>query len=180
MTNDLERKIIDFCTEQGILRDKLPVNPNIEFAYNIEYPPMQKQPKILVVLQPRGKRFISMQIATQVSPEHIKLLEENGPNLKLGFFESIKRYLVMNNLLFNIDLENNRFLISDEIFEDALTCDFFYRTIRKVFNSCFFTNLILMDILQGKGMHEAGDKRKMSVNGQPSKGNDTTSSMYYT
>lgn len=146
---DLKEKIIEFSLEEGILKEKLPENSKIEFGFNIVYPPDMEFPKKLVVFQPRGKKYISIQIGTQISPEHLKMLDQPK---KLLFFEILKRFLITQNLLFHLDINNNRFLISDKIYSDALTMDNYYKTIRKLFNATIFANTLISDIASGKNI----------------------------
>mgnify|MGYP006282322335 CR=1 FL=1 len=146
----LEERIVDYCLEEGILQKRLPENDKVKWGYNIEFPPKNPKPRKMSVIQPAGRKFIVIQLGTQISEEHLKMLKKSKkPNANLVYFEVVKRMLLSRNLLFHIDAKNNRFMISDQIYKDAITMDFFYRTIRKVFNAGLLSNLLLIDLIKG-------------------------------
>jgi hypothetical protein len=155
----LEERIIDYCLEEGILREKLPSKENFEFGYLVEYPPGNPMPKRLSVFQPKDKRFIILQLAIQISEEHIKGFEKlSQTNAKLIYFEILNRTLLSKNILFRLDEKNNRFIISEQLFEDGISMDLFYRTIRKIVNEAILANLLLSDIITGKNSKIIGEK----------------------
>lgn len=161
-----EERIIDYCLEEGILREKLPSNENFEFGYLIEYPPNNPLPKRLSIFQPKNKHFIIIQLAVQISEEHIKGFERlPQQNAKLIYFEFLNRSFLSKNILFRLDEKNNRFIISEQLFEEGITIDLFYRMIRRIVNEAILANLLLSDIIAGKSFkvigekpHEKGDK----------------------
>ena len=78
--NDIKDKIIKFCTEEGILREVVKESEKIDFGFNVAFPPNHPQPKKLVVLKPKNKKFIVIQVGIQISQEHIQLLKKSNPN----------------------------------------------------------------------------------------------------
>lgn len=165
----LEEKIIDFCLDEGILRQRLPDNDKVKWGYNIEFPPNNPKPRKISILQPAEKKFIVIQLGTQVSKEHLEILKKKDktpqPQTLLVYFELIKRMLISRNLLFHIDMKNHRFMISDQIYEDGITQDFFYRTIRRVFNAGLLGNLMLIDIIRGNIKPKKFEKSKGNSDG---------------
>ena len=91
----LEQKIVRYCTEEGILRMKLPENEKVEFGFNVEFPPNHPMAKTMTVLQPKDKSFIIIQIGIKISPQHLSQLEEF--KLKRLFFDMLKRMLLSKN-----------------------------------------------------------------------------------
>ena len=146
----LEQKIVRYCTEEGILRRKLPENEKVEFGFNVEFPPNHPLPKTMTVLQPKDKSFIIIQIGIKISPEHLSKLEEF--KLKGLFFDMLKRMLLSKNLIFKLEIEKNRFMLSEQIYEEGLNMDVFYRYLREIFNTSLTTNLLLTDIVARKGL----------------------------
>lgn len=163
--NELEQKIIEYCTAEGILREKIPKNDNIEFGYNLTFPPNHPEPKRMMVLQPKGKQFIAIQIGIQISNEHVAILNKDQ-NIKLLFFEILKRYLLNKDIMFNLDINQNRYLISEQIYEDGLSLDNFYRNLRRVFNASIYSNAVLLDMISGKGGKLASQKNGTSSIGE--------------
>jgi len=167
----LEQKIVRYCTEEGILRMKLPENEKVEFGFNVEFPPNHPMAKTMTVLQPKDKSFIIIQIGIKISPQHLSQLEEF--KLKRLFFDMLKRMLLSKNLIFKLEIEQNRFMISEQIYEDGLNMNAFYRYLREIFNTSLTTNLLLTDIVTRKGMRFTKNMEgtKNSKDGEKSFGN---------
>ena len=146
----LEDKIVRYCTEEGILRTKLPANEKIEFGFNVEYPPSHPMAKTMTVLQPKDKSFVIIQIGIKISPEHLASLEKF--KLKRLFYDMLKRMLLSSNIIFKLEMEQNRFMLSEQIYEEGLNMDVFYRYLRMVFNTSLKTNLMLTDIVARKDL----------------------------
>ncbi|MCP4761535.1 MAG: DUF2299 domain-containing protein [archaeon] len=174
----IEQKIIDYCTEEGILRDKISGEEDkkkIHFGYNIVFPPNHPQPKKMVLLQPKNKNSIVIQSGTQISSANKQFFQQN-PKKKLIFFEILKRFLLSKDIMFNIDIKQDRFLVSDQIYEDGLTMNEFFKSIRKVFNSSVYGNLLLSDIISGKG----GNKNIPKSDESTSKTDYSQDGLFYT
>ena len=146
----LEQKIVRYCTEEGILRMKLPENEKVEFGFNVEFPPNHPMAKTMTVLQPKNKSFVVIQIGIKISPQHLASLEKF--KLKGLFFDMLKRMLLGKNLIFKLEVVQNRFMLSEQIYEEGLNMDIFYRYLREIFNTSLTTNLLLTDIIARKGL----------------------------
>jgi hypothetical protein len=156
---ELEEKIVDFAVDEGILGRKIPQEKgsNLEFGYEINFPPNSPNPMKIVVLKVNDRKALALQLATQIAPPHVEALKKGGKaNL---FFTIFKRYMLTQNLLYNIDVQNFRYIISDTIYPDGLTQNYFYLIIRKIFNSSLYINMALMDVLEGTG----GSGKKDSI-----------------
>ena len=148
---ELEKKIISYATDEGVLGKKIPSNPKIEFGYEIKFPPNNPRPLKLNLIKPKDMKAISIQVATQIAPQHIKQLQSVPKGVE-KFFLYFKKHMLLQNLLYNMDVKNGRYLISDVIYPDGLTEHLFYKTIHKIFNASAYINLMLMElILGGKG-----------------------------
>ena len=63
------------------------------------------------------------------------------------FFIIFQKYMLTKNMLYNIDVKKFRYSIIETIYPDGLTEQFFYTTIRAVFNTSVFMNMTLMDFI---------------------------------
>lgn len=158
----LEQKIVRYCTEEGILRTKLPENEKVEFGFNIEFPPNHPMAKMMTVLQPKDKSFIIIQIGIKISEQHLASLEKF--KIKRLFFDMLNRMLLGKNLIFKLEIKQNRFMISEQIYEEGLNMDVFYRNLRGIFNTSLTTNLLLTDIVARKGFSPNMQGTKNSKN----------------
>ncbi|MCF2138697.1 MAG: DUF2299 family protein [Candidatus Lokiarchaeota archaeon] len=152
--SELEEKIRDWAIDEGILGKPLPPNPKVNFGYELTFPPNSPKPMRLMVIQPKATKAISIQIATQIAKPHVEEIQKSDPQGLLKFFFIFKRYMLMQNLLYNVDANNARYIILDNIYPDGLTENQFYQSIRKVFNANVYINMQLIDFISGK--HGAG------------------------
>ncbi len=159
-TKNLKEKIMDYCLDEGILGKKVPDNPNIEFGFELNFPPNSPRPIKIMLIKPKDKKQILVQIATQVAPKQIEALNKSSPKGLMKFFYNVKKYLLYRNLSFNVDINNARYIISDIIYPDGLTEHEFYKTLRSILNSSLYINIILQETIAGKG----GDVLKKDFN----------------
>ncbi len=153
----INTQILDYLLEEGILRKKFPKNPQIEFGYEIEYPPnptgRNPNSKILGIIKPKEKDYIIVQIATQISEPHIKALNSLPEDKKLSFFIDLKKALLLRNLMFSIDILKFRYLISDQIFiekNNVISKNDLFKSIKNVFNIALYANILLGEVCSGK------------------------------
>lgn len=147
--SELEEKIRDWAIDEGILGKQLPRNPKIVFGYELNFPPNSPKPMRLMVIQPHGSKAISIQIATQIAKPHVEAIQKADSQGLLKFFVIFKKYMLTQNLLYNLDPKKARYVILDSIYPDGMTQNLFYQTIRKVFNANVYINMYLMDIIAG-------------------------------
>lgn len=147
--SELEEQVTDFCIDEGILGKKIQGDAKLEFGYEVNFPPNSPQPMKIVVLKLKERKALVFQVATQIAPPHVEALKKGG-NIN-NFFGIFKKYMLSQNLLYNIDAQNFRYIISDTIYPDGLNEDRFYITIRKIFNASLFINTVLMEVIQGPG-----------------------------
>lgn len=156
-TENVDVQILDFLLEEGILRKKLPLRPEIDFGYEIAYPPdpRGKNPntKLMVIIKPKEKDYIIIQIATQISEIHAKALNSLPEEKKFSFFIDLKKALLLRNLMYNIDIQNYRYLISDQIFiekKNKISKNDLFKSIKNVFNIALYANILLGELCSGK------------------------------
>ena len=147
--SQLEEIIRDWCIDEGILGKPLPANPKINLGYEINFPPNSPKPMRLMVIQPKSTKAISIQIATQIAEQHVKAIQKTDAQGLLKFFIIFKKYMLMQNLLYNIDAKKARYVILDTIYPDGMNQNLFYVAIRKVFNANVFINMQIMEFIAG-------------------------------
>ncbi len=154
---NVKAQILDYLLEEGILRKKLPSRPKIDFGFEIAYPPdprgMNPNTKLMVIIKPKEKDYIIIQIATQISEPHVKALNSLPEEKKFSFFILLKKALLLRNLMYNIDIRNYRYLISDQIFiekSDKISKNDLFKSIKNVFNIALYANILLGEVCSGK------------------------------
>jgi len=151
---EIEKKILEICEAEGILKEKMGATSKFHFAFKIIFPPWHSQPKNLVILMPLNKQYVSIELATKISPEHIelfkKLEKEQGVDLIPLFFHLLRNMLLSKNLFFNFNEKNHTYIMNEHVYFDGLTLDNFYRRIRKLYYASLTAQLTLNEILSGK------------------------------
>ncbi|MBN2154580.1 MAG: DUF2299 family protein [Candidatus Lokiarchaeota archaeon] len=153
LAQEIETKILEICKAEGIFKEKMEKNIKFHFALKVVYPPWHPQPKNLLILMPKNKHYVSIELATKISPEHLdtfKKMEGQGMNFIPLFYHLLRNLLLNRNLFFTFNLKNHSYIISEHIYEDRLFMDIFYRRMRKVYYASLSAQLILSEILSGK------------------------------
>ena len=130
-----ENLIKDWIVDEGIFREKK-VDDNSDFHFIVEFP----KDNIIDVVKPKGKDFIIIACATQVSPQHLELMVDNTPKEKSKFLlklnMEINRFLVDCQLA--VDQSTNllqQYVITYQIFDDGLTKNSLYDALKRVFKA---------------------------------------------
>lgn len=133
---DLEEKIRTWLMDEDALLEKK-FDENAEFHYIIEFP----KDNIMDVVKPKGKDAIVVACATQVSPEHLNLINSSSPDVRRDFLLDLQ--FGLNSYLVDFDLNVNKdvlqhFVVTNTIYEDGLNKNEFMRTLNRVFKSKLF------------------------------------------
>lgn len=129
-----ESKIIKWLTDEGLLNKKIQ-DQNANFHYIINYP----QDHMMDLIQPVGKDdMILIGCATEIAEEQKKMISQSSKQIKENFIWAMR--FTLNQFLVDFELEHpdnelNRFLITDEIFEDGLTKNELIHTIKRIYKS---------------------------------------------
>ena len=75
-----EETIKNWIVDEGIFREKK-LDDNADFHYIVEFP----KDNIMDVVKPREKDFIVIACATQVSPQHLELMNVSSPKERGDF-----------------------------------------------------------------------------------------------
>lgn len=144
---DLEEKIRTWLMDEDALREKK-FDENAEFHYIIEFP----KENIMDVVKPKGKDAIVIACATQVSPEHLALMNSSTPEIRRDFLLDLQ--FGFNSYLVDFDLNVNKdvlqhFVVTNTIYEDGLNKNEFMKTLNRVFKSKLFC-IFLINKVFGK------------------------------
>ena len=165
--NRTQHLIQEYLLDEEALRKKIK-NPKLQFGYEFIFPP-GKDPmgrpigKMMAVYQPKGKDLIIISLGTQISKPHIDALNSLDQERKFGFFIELRKFFLLKDVYFRIDVQNFRYEISDQIFlnsNGSISKNSFYNAVRKVFNAAAYSNMILGDYCSGKVKPEDFSKDK--------------------
>ncbi|MCR5026437.1 MAG: DUF2299 domain-containing protein [Methanobrevibacter sp.] len=130
-----EDVIKNWIVDEGIFREKK-VDENSDFHFIIEFP----NDNIMDVVRPKGKDFIIIACATQVSPQHLELMNNSDQKEKSKFLlklnMEVNRFLVDCQLA--VDQSTNllqQYVITYQIFDDGLTKNYLYDSLKRVFKA---------------------------------------------
>ena len=130
-----EHKVKDWIVDEGIFREKK-VDDNADFHYILEFP----KDNIMDFVKPKGKDFILIACATQVSPQHMELMAAASPQKRAEFIleanMEINKFLVDCQLA--VDQESNlmqQYVITYQIFADGISKNSIFDALKRVFKA---------------------------------------------
>ena len=130
-----EEKIKDWIVDEGIFRENK-YDENADFHYILEFP----NDNIMDFVKPKGKDFILIACATQVSPQHLELMSDASPQKRREFLldanMEINKFLVDCQLA--VDQESNllqQYVITYQIFKDGITKNNIFDALKRVFKA---------------------------------------------
>ena len=112
--SEIKKLIQEYLLDEGILREKVK-DPKIEFGFRFTFPPGPIG-KIMFVIKPKNKDLIIITIGTQISDPHINALNSLDDNKKMQFFVELRKFFLLKDVYFRINIENHRYEISDQVF----------------------------------------------------------------
>lgn len=149
----IENLIQEFLLEDGLLRERLPdPKSNLDFGFTFTFPPGPKSQK-MSIFKPRNKNFIIIAIRIQISKPQIDVLNSLKENKKMQFFVDLRKFLLIKEVFFRIDIPNYRYEINDQLYlnhDGIVSKDSFFKTIRKIFYCFVYSNIILGEYCSGK------------------------------
>lgn len=130
---NIEEQVEKWLLDEDILRE-MKYDENADFHFIVEFP----KENIMDIVKPKGKDSIILACATQVAPQHINLMESADTKTKKDFILDLN--FGLNQYLVDFELQVNQnilrqFVVTEQIFEDALTKDMLYRTLKRVFKA---------------------------------------------
>jgi len=150
--SDIKHLIQEYLLDEGLLRSKIPLDNNkLQFGFQFVFPKGPIAQK-MVVIKPKNKDLIVISNPIQIAPQHVKALNSLEDNKKIYFFMDIRKFFLAKDVFFRIDTQNSRYEISDQIFlkkDGTISKNSFFKSIRKVFNSAAYSNIILGQYCSG-------------------------------
>lgn len=149
--------IREYLLDEGLLRERIN-DPKLDFGFQFVFPP-GKDPRgreigrKMIVIRPRDKDLILVSLGTQISQPHVDALNALKENKKMQFFLDLRKFFLIKDLFFRIDIKNSRYEISDQIFlkEDrTISKNSFFKLIRRVFDGAAYSNILLGEYCAGK------------------------------
>ena len=145
--------IREFLIQEGLLRQNLPDSEKkLEFGFQFVFPPGPVGQNMFV-LKPKQKNLIVISCRIQISPQHVSALNSLKDNKKMQFFMDLRKFFLLKDIFFRIDIQNNRYEISDQIFlkkNGTISKNSFFRSVRKVFTCAAYSNMILSNYCSTK------------------------------
>lgn len=130
---NIEEQVEKWLLDEDILRE-MKYDENADFHFIVEFP----KENIMDIVKPKDKDSLIIACATQVAPQHINLMESADKKTQKDFILDLN--FGLNQFLVDFELQVNQdilrqFVITEQIFEDGLTKDSLYKTLKKVFKS---------------------------------------------
>ena len=142
----IENLIQEYLLEDGLLRERLPdPKSKLDFGFTFTFPPGSKTQK-MSTLKPKNKNFIMIAIRTQISKPQINALNSLKDNKKMEFFVDLRKFLLIKEVFFRIDIPNYIYEINDQLYlnnDGIVSINSFFKTIRKIFYCFVYSNIIL-------------------------------------
>lgn len=127
-----EKQIRDWLVEEGLLKEQIP-DETANFHFLVNYP----DEHVLDLIQPKHKEdMILIGCASEIAPEQVAIIKESSEKKKEKFIWDIR--FALNQFLLDFELEHpdnvlQRFVISEEMYEDGITKHSLIMAIKKVF-----------------------------------------------
>jgi len=148
----IKHLIREYLIQEGLLRQNLPDSEKkLEFGFQFVFPPGPVSQNMFV-LKPKQKNLIVISCRIQISPQHVTALNSLKDNKKMQFFVDLRKFFLLKDIFFRIDINNYRYEISDQIFlkKGSISKNSFFRSVRKVFTCAAYSNMVLNDYCSTK------------------------------
>ena len=107
---------------------------NADFHYIIEFP----KENIMDIVKPTDKDCLIIACATQVAPQHMDLMKASDDITRKDFLMELN--FGLNQFLVDFELQVaqdilQQFVVTEQIFEDGITKNEFFRTLKRIFKA---------------------------------------------
>ncbi|MFW9821405.1 MAG: DUF2299 family protein [Candidatus Thorarchaeota archaeon] len=170
--NVTKNLVQEYLLDEGLLREKI-TDPKLDFGFQFIFPPGNDPSgrpigRAMVVIKPKKKTLISIILGTQISNPHIETLNSLKDNRKMQFFWDLRKFFLVKDLFYRIDINNFRYEISDQIFlkkDGTVSKNTFFKSIRRVFDGAAYSNILLGEYCSGKIKPDDFTKAKDFIGG---------------
>lgn len=149
----IKNLIRDYLLDEGILREKI-TDSKIDFGFKFSFPPGPKG-QGMSIFKPKDKDFIIILIRIQISESQAKILSSLEENKKIQFFMDLRKYFIIKEVFYRIDVQNYRYEITNQIFlknDEIISKNSIFKRIRKLYFCFMFSTTILQEYCSGKEM----------------------------
>lgn len=133
--------------KEQIFKLNLPAKDKVEWAIELSYPFNHPNPVAIVILNPKERDFIAIQIRIRMSPQHFNLMKKKGQAAFNLYYHRLRKVFLEKDVTFNINQVNSEWIASDQIHFDGLTKHEFFKTIRRVHNAIILGNILIDEVL---------------------------------
>ena len=151
--NQIKELIREYLLDEGLLREKISNSKsNMEFGYVFSFPPGARGQR-MSVFKPNNKDFIVIIIRTQLSKKHVAALNSLEDDKKFQFFADLRKFFIIKEVFFQIDVQNYRYEINHQIFlkkDGSVSKNSFFKSIKHIFYCFMYSNLILSEYCSEK------------------------------
>nr|MDO8085975.1 DUF2299 family protein [Candidatus Sigynarchaeum springense] len=147
-TDEMFIQVKKWCIEDRVFKLKLPGKEGFTWAIEISYPFKHPMPVSIIILNPTDTDFIILQINMAMSPQHLEALTKKGPPALPIFYNRMQMMFLEKDVTFNIDRNQHKWIISDQIHFDGLSKNELFRAIRRIHNAMILGNMIIDEVLQ--------------------------------
>lgn len=105
------------------------------------------------IVKAANREVLEISSPIKISQEHIDAFNSMEKGTKERFFKNLSKTLFLKEVFFNIDTDNNRFAIIDNIFlrqGEVVSKNEFFNSVRKVLGCVLFSILELQDFCSGE------------------------------
>ncbi|MFX1297991.1 MAG: DUF2299 family protein [Promethearchaeota archaeon] len=146
-TKEIEKKIKDWCTDEGIFKIKRPNDSKADFIFDLTYPFNHPRPMHFLALVPKERDFLRIICGTKISPPHLQCLKKVEVCQK--FLQQFTKTVLFLQVIHSIKHEKNVpvfWELSDQIYFDGLSKNEFFKSIRKIYFATISAILILNEL----------------------------------
>ena len=105
------------------------------------------------VVKEMKKDILEISSNVSISKQHVDAFDSMEKGAKQKFFKNLAKVFHLKEVFFNIDLQNNRYAIIDNIFlnkGEIIVKNTFYNSIRKVLGCIIYSIIELQDFCSGE------------------------------
>ena len=130
---NMEENVRQWLSDEDLLRE-VKYDENADFHFIVEFP----KENIMDVVKPKDKDCLILACATQVAPQHLDLIKQADNRTQKEFIMDLN--FGLNNFLVDFELQVShdilqQFVITEQIFEDGLTKNEMFNSLRRIFKS---------------------------------------------
>lgn len=148
---NLKNLIQEYLLEESISFEKLE-SPDFDFGFAVSFPPGPQSQK-LSVYKVNARNCLYITIRSQISDKNIKTLNSFKDNKKFQIFNYLRKYFIIKEVYFKIDIQNSIIEINEQIYpniDGIIPKDTLFKTLQKVFYCYLYSHILIEEFCLGK------------------------------